>query len=370
MRFYLYFPLLVLLPVLILGCMMIADKDLITIAKVDGDSITRGDFYKVLRDMEDDERPIIRNKSDMLREINRYIDEQITVPLGLQMQEEGKINVPREVALEMYFEGKGDQAQELRYIYNFDLSAMKQSTELMQVYQLTPESIRARKDVIDLKVDVILEKMLAQQAVAYLAAQEARSGKLKVDEEVLQQEYDLRKGELKSFEWLSFRAFRFPTSMPNALDEAAAVRKRLNAGENWDVIENEYLQKNPNFVIESEIENNPSLARFRSFWEAASGSQPGATIGPIFLPEYQVTGTNAQGQPQPIIMPEAYLVLRVLETRPERQLTLEEAKPVLAPQILYAQEIKALREQHGVEVYEDKLPDSRAFGQKDSTLTF
>jgi hypothetical protein len=60
-------------------------------------------------------------------------------------------------------------------------------------------------------------------------------------------------------------------------------------------------------------------------------------------------------------MPSAYIIFKVLEQRPESTLTLEEATPMLAPPILVARKMAQLREEHGVEIYEDKLPDPMQF---------
>jgi len=123
--------------------------------------------------------------------------------------------------------------------------------------------------------------------------------------------------------------------------------------------------RNRDFVIESEIENNPDVAKFAGFWGTVSGAQPGEIYGPVFLPEYQIQVTDAQGRPQPLDMPQSYIVLRVLESFPERTLTLEEARDRVLPMVLYSQEIEKLREEHGVEIYEEKLPDPGGFSADD-----
>ncbi|MBI3117479.1 MAG: hypothetical protein HYZ00_02260 [Candidatus Hydrogenedentes bacterium] len=350
------------------SCMQIAEKDNLVIAEVDNENITRGDLFRILRNMEDTERPEIATKSDLLRVLNQIIDERISIPLGEQLGKEGKINVPREAARERYFQSKGDDAEELRYIYN--LNEKEAKTELMEVYDLTPEIIRARKDVIEIKTDIILEKMQGRQAVAYLAMQDFQAGTLQPDEAAVQREYDLRKNEFINYEWMSFRAFRFPSAIPEAPELAAKVRGRLDAGEPWDQLESEYLALNPDFVIESEIENNPTLQRFRSFWEHASGAQAPSVLGPLYLPAYQVMAQDAQGRPQPVQMPDSYIVLKVLESRPERVKTLDEAKPLIVPEVLITQEMEKMRQEHGVKIYEDNLFDPAQFGSREGALRY
>ena len=72
---------------LAMGCGMIADKDRIKVAKINDRYITRGDLYKVIREMPDAERDI-RTKGDMLRVLNRHIDELIKLPLSQEVERE------------------------------------------------------------------------------------------------------------------------------------------------------------------------------------------------------------------------------------------------------------------------------------------
>ena len=65
-------------------------------------------------------------------------------------------------------------------------------------------------------------------------------------------------------------------------------------------------------------------------------------------------------------MPAAYLVLQVLDHRPETQLTLQEAKPQLVTTIAFAKMMDLLREENGVEIYDDKLPDPSMFVRRTS----
>jgi hypothetical protein len=162
---------------------------------------------------------------------------------------------------------------------------------------------------------------------------------------------------------LKFQGIRFAAEDQDSEAQAAAVRKRLDAGEKFEDVYKEFGAKNPNLVIESEIENNPSLDKFKGFWLNASECKEGDIIGPVYLPEYQVMVT-AQGKSAYRNMPAVYVVLRVIEHRAEREQTIDEAKLSLAPGILVVKTMKLLRDQHGVEVYEKKLPDPAMFSNK------
>lgn len=335
-----------------MGCGMIADKDRIRIAKLNDRYITRGELFKVLREMPDDERPAIRNKGDLLRVLNNYLDDQVKAPLVAIVEQElgpDKQLVKREAAMQRFFQEHPDD----------DYAAIYQVQNAAAV-GMTPTELDIWKQDIDLRIDRVHDRMKADAAVIYTAANAYKNKEISVEDHELEQEYRFRQDELKTLEWMKFRAIRFPAEQPDSERDAADVRRRLDAGETFDAVQQDWAAKRPGSVIESEIENNPTLERFRGFWLAASGAEKGAIIGPVFLPEYQVA-VEAQGKVVSRNMPAAYLVLEVVDRRAERALMLEEAKGSLAPPILVSKTMQRLREQNGVEVYEDKLPDPAMF---------
>lgn len=343
------------------GCGRIADTDQIQVATLDGKAITRGDLFRIIRNMRDDERPVIRNRGDLLRVLSQHIDEQITVPLGRQLAREGKIEVSPEAARERYFATMGDQGEQLRSIWNMEIPASGEMTPLMKVYDLTPEHLRAQKDFIDQETELILDKMLGERAVQYLAVEAFQAGEIALSEERLTQEYNLDPEAFQRLEQMLFRAIRIPADEPDAVPTLTEVRRRVDAGEDFEAIVDEFLEKRPGHVIESEIENNPAADRFHGFWQEASGAEPDSIIGPVYLPAYQQLAQDAQGRVVPRVVPESYMVLRVLEMRPGGALTLEEAKPALAMPVLVREMMQRLREQRGVRIFEDKLPDPQRF---------
>ncbi len=343
--------------VLTAGCGYLGDRNLIKIAKIKDRYITRGDLAKVIYDSQDEDPVIINNKGDELRVLNAYIDEQIKTPLAEEVEQElesqQKTLVSRDIAKQQYF--KEHAEDEFESIYN------AKNPELLG---MTQAELDTRKQQIDLGIDRVLEKLKGDAAVAYRAVQAFKDGSLKITDEEYQREFNLRKEELNRLEWMRFRAFRFPADVPNSETEAANVRKRLDAGEMFETVFDEYAKKNPAWVIESEIENNPNLARFEGFWLNASGAKEGDIIGPVYLPEYQMMAEDAQGRRDVRNMPAAYLVLKVLEHRDPTPLTLDEAKPSLAPSILISKMMQKLRDDNGVEVYEKNLPDPAMFSDR------
>lgn len=334
------------------GCGMIADKDRIRIAKINDDYVTRGDLYRVLREMPDDERPAIRNKGDLLHVLNTYIDEQVKAPLVPVVEQQigqGKELVPRQAAAQRFFAEHPDDNYQVMYQIQ-DPAAV----------DMTQTQLDLEKQVIELRIDRVFDKMKADAAVMYTAVNAYKNKESVIEDREFEQEYGFRKDSLKTLEWTKFRAIRFPEFEADPLRSAADIRRRINAGETFEAVYNEMAAKKPSSVIESEIENNPSLERFKGFWMSASGAEKGTVLGPVFLPEYQMM-VEVQGRTSSRNMPAAYLVLEVLDHKAERTLTLDEAKPKLAPTILVSKMMQRLREQNRVEIYEDKLPDPSLF---------
>ena len=356
----------VLLLLLCCGCGFIADKDRIKIAKINDRFVTRGELFRIIREMPDDERPAIRNKGDMLRVLKGYIDDEIKRREAAEVEAglEGQPLVAREAAKQRFFREHPEDS----FADILDL-------ESGEPLGLSDAQLIAMKEEIELRIDKVEEKMRGDAAVMRRAMERYKSGSLVISNEDYELEYNLRKADLKKLEWMEFEAFRFPTKMPvpteapmavlSPEEEAANVRRRLDAGESFEALKDEYLARNPGFVVYSEIENNPTLAKFRGFWLNASGCKKGDIIGPVYLPAYQVVGQpDAQGRQRVINMPSAFMVLKVLGHRPERSLTLDESKPTLAPSILMAKAMRQLREENGVEIYEDKLPDPALFSRQ------
>ncbi|MCF6286962.1 MAG: peptidyl-prolyl cis-trans isomerase [Candidatus Hydrogenedentes bacterium] len=340
------------------GCGMLADTDRIVIAKMDGKNITRGKLYDIIYEMPDNRRPNIRSRQDYLRVLNNYIDREIKIPLGQQLEEEGKISIPREVAREAYFNSILDEKEQKtqRHLWSIPVPESGEETELMQAFDLTAEALQFQKNVVDQGTDRLMEKLLGEQAVSYLAAEAYNAKTLNLNEEALRLEYEIRKETLKTLESLTILGLQFPTTQANASTEAARVRERLAAGEDFDTILNQYLAKSMSYGIESVIENNPDLERFRGFWQEASGAKVGDIRGPLYMPAYGRMKRDEQGEVIEAIVPECYLVFKVLEHVPEAVMPFEQALPSILPVVAFAAMMEQLRDEHGVEIYEDKLP--------------
>jgi len=329
-----------LVVVLATGCGFIADKDRIRIAKIDDEYITRGDLAKVIREMAPDERPIIRTRGDVRRALENYIDRTLKEDLAEELREQGKVHVDRERARQVARARNPEQFLEIK---NFEEYGREQGDEIY---------LKQEQEYL---VDEEVRRLEAEQAVFVKIEEAVESGALRPSDEEFKAEYELRKEDLKHFERLAFEGILIPGSGEASVRAATAVRGQLASGEELEAIVDQYRDVSAQ-VLESGLEHNPD-PKYVGFWQQASGAQTGDILGPIFITGWEAIRQNAQGRTVAERLPDGLLVCRVTDFVPAVQKTLEEAKPDLIQDILYARMMDMLREQRGVEIYEDKLPD-------------
>ncbi len=356
-----------LIVVFLHACGRLGDPETIKIARIDNEYITRGDLYKILREMDDRERPKISSRGDFLRVLNQQIDLRIKVPLGKKLAEEGKISLNRDLAREQFFRMSGDEQEQLRAIWDIPIPEGDTVTPLMQVYNLTPATLRAMKEYIEQETDKIYDRMLGDQAIAYLVAEDVKAGKMNISQEELEREYNLKKDNYHIYESIKFRGIFIPTSIPNSAKICSEYRNQIDARKDFDTLVNEILAQKESAIIapeiknirisESEIENNPNSSRFRGFWSVAENVEVGTILGPVYMPEFQSMSQDSTGRVKADIMPDSYVVLKVLEHRPERTPTLDEVKNLLIPPLLMGKKMEELRKLHNVEIYEKNIPE-------------
>lgn len=325
-----------------LGCGMLTDSDRIRIAKIDDREITRGDLNEVIRNMSPEERPVIRTKYDLLRTLETYVDNELKAGLAKQMEAEGKLKIPRELAEQQYRALHPDEPV-------VDLKNPEQ-------VGLSKAEADFLKDERETAVDKLYEKLKGEAAVSLRVQQAIKDG-MRPTEEEYEREYKFRKDTLKNFEQIVFRGLYFPADKPDGGEMAAQVRQRLESGAKLDDLVTEYATAHGGKLFESGIENNPAVTKFMSFWQQASGANVGDVIGPIYISGWDALRQDEKGQSFAGRLPDAYLTCVVIDHKPETPKTLDEAKGDLAPTILYSKVIEQMRTEHGVEIYEDKLPD-------------
>jgi len=334
------------------GCGFIADKDRIVIAKMDGESITRGDLEKAIRNMSSDERPMIRTKGDVRRALENYIDRKLKEQLAETLRAEGKIHVDRELAAQ--------------------LARAKHPEQFLDMtnpgdYELDETDVRYMEEEREYLIDDEVRRLEAEQAVYVRIAEAVENGTLQPSEQEYQEEYEVRKESLKHYERIAFSGVLVPGSDDPSVRAATAIRGRIATGDSPDDIANDYREMNVQ-PIESGLENDPTMPKYAGFWQQASGAEPGDILGPIFVTGWQAARQNAQGQTVFAPLPDGLLVCKVTGHESAVQKTLEEAKPDLIQPILYGRMMDMLREQHGVEIYEDKLPDPSMYEAGESIM--
>jgi hypothetical protein len=296
--------------------------------------------------------------------LEQYIDKEIKIPLGIELAAKGEIKVDRDAVREEFFKTAGDKEETYRHMWAIPVPKPGEESQLMQIYNLTAQEIQAVKDMIEQETDVMLEKLQGDQAVSYLAQKAFLAKELVLDEEDLKMEYEVNKENFKSFESLTILGIQFPTAQPGSSAEASKVRERLNAGEAFEDILNEYLAKDIRYGIESVIENNPSLERFKGFWQEASGAAAGDVLGPTYMPDYGRVSKDASGQAVQETVPECWIVFKVLEAKPAAILPFEEVRGYVSAPVAFTEMLNKLREEKGVKIFEDKIPEPRG-GNKD-----
>lgn len=332
------------------GCGFIADKDRIVVATLNGEPIRRGDLAEVIRKMPDEERPLIQNKADLLRTLNKYIDDQIKAQLSKELKAEGKIQVDRNLARQRYFEKNPDYRS---------VSQIRNPAAL----QMTPEGIKAVKAEIEFGIDDEEEILLREEALRYKIQEAVQARAVSITEDEIKREYNMLKTELVKFESVEIIAIQFFLG-PGAIEEAAKARHRLDRGEPFDDVLAAYMEENPAMGMRSALENNPASAKYRSFWNEVTGCEVGQQFGPVFMPEREQYGEADDGTTQMQRIPPVHLVLEVIDHSPARTMTVEEARPAITASILKRKVMSMLRAEHGVEIYADKLPRPEGYGDQ------
>ena len=70
------------------------------------------------------------------------------------------------------------------------------------------------------------------------------------------------------------------------------------------------------------------------------------------------------GQQRLQTIPPMYLVLKIVSQTDKRPMTLAEARPFIATSLLKSKVMKKLRDEHGVEVFSDKLWRPEGYGNQ------
>ncbi len=338
------------------GCGLLADPDRIVVAKLNDRVIRRADLNDLLRNMLPEERPLIATRGDLLRVLESYLDQIVKEKLAESFQREGTISVPWELAANEF------DARFPKYRFSIENAEQMGMSEAEKAYF---EQER------DLRIDQIHKKLLGEAGVWYRINQEIKNGTLAIKEEEFEEEYKYRKDTLRHSETIHFEGIVIPLAQEEASTLAANICERLKAGEAIHDVAGEVLASGKGFPLNSALKNEPTSGyKFASFWEQAAGAQQGDVLEPIVIRGWEMVQSGPEGRTKTTLIPDAYLVSKVIEVVPERPKTLEEAREDLARSICYARMIKQLREENGVEIYEDNLADPAAYTSSEPQSIF
>ena len=339
-----------------IGCGLIADKDRIIIATLDGENITRGDLAEALRKMSDEDRPLVQNKADLFRALNKYIDDKIKSGLAERLVDEEKISAPRGAVEQTYFEAHPDQ----RHYYVL----RNPSPEQLALIELSAGDLVAVQAEIGFGMDEVEERLLREEAFEYVVQERLRDGSLQITEEEYRAEFEARESTLKNFETIEIDAILFAAQNRSSMDEAREAVERLKSGEAFEDVSRSYENQRWSTSMRAVFRNDPENEKFRRFWEYATGSRKGDVKGPLFLEPFEKVEDIGRGRTTRTQMPQSFIVFKVVERAPETEMTFEEAKYVLEESIAVREVMQALRDEHGVQVFEDELPDPAGFGDQ------
>ncbi|MFO7776461.1 MAG: hypothetical protein R6W89_11760, partial [Candidatus Hydrogenedentota bacterium] len=145
------------------GCGMIADKDRIVVAEMGGETITRGDLMKVIREKPPEERPVIRTREDLVEALQTHIDDEIKRRLGQRLEREDVISVPRERAEQVFAQSNPELMLDLPN---------------PEEWGMDDAMLAAMRDEREFGIDRVHDRLLGEQAVMYRIRQALQQGNI------------------------------------------------------------------------------------------------------------------------------------------------------------------------------------------------
>lgn len=334
------------------GCGLLADPDRIPVAEIDGEPVRRGDLDRLLREMPAEERPHIQTRGDLVRVLESYVDDLIKQRLAEEAAANGEPLVPREEAA-LRFDATNPQIR----------MAIERGPRMDP--PLSPSDVAALEQQREDRIDDLHEEMQGEAALMRRGQEAYEAGDIEISEEEYRREYDFQRARLKHFETLYFDGVYVPVVQEDAERLAALARQRIDAGEGVAELAAEYTTDGTGFPLNSALENDPArYMKTGRFWEQAAGAQPGDIVGPLFIRGWEAVRQDGDNGPSSIRIPDAYLVARITQVDPERPMTLEEAKPLIRPALLYGKMMAQIRDDLNVTIHEERLPSPSGYGSQ------
>lgn len=307
--------------VLMSSCGFIADKDRIKIAMLNGKPITRGDFDKVLREMSPKERPLIRTKGDMLKAVQDYLDRRVREQNAEELVAANRLHVPRELA---------------EAVLRINDPEVFIKIENPEDYKMKEEDLKYFEQEKEIRIDEMVKDLEAEQGVYLRIEQAVAENTIAISDKEYADEFEVRKAQLKHPERVAFTGVLIPGDSSEVRGASTELAKKLKAGASPREFVNGPTPLPGAAIVEAELENDPMKIKFAPFWQQASGANVGDVIGPIFIQGWTEATQDAQGKVTQRPYPDGMLVCVVTGRTEEMPKTLDESKPELQRNILYA----------------------------------
>jgi hypothetical protein len=230
-------------------------------------------------------------------------------------------------------------------------------------YHMSEQDIKHMQEEREIRIDEMLKELEAEEGVLYRIDQAVKEQTITVSDDEYQNEFELRKAELKHPERIAFSGVLIPGDSQEARAASAEATRKLRAGATVQDLVNDYAAAKAE-LIEAELEKDPSKIKFAPFWQQASGAQVNDVVGPIFIQGWTEAKQDAKGTTSQRNYPAGMLALKVTGRTDESSKTLEEAKPQLQRSLLYGKVMDQLRTENGVQIFEENLDDPGMFDQR------
>lgn len=343
------------------GCGIVADKDRIEIARYNGVPFTRGDFKMAVMQMPAEEKPDLRTRGDVRMAVQDYIDGILQDALAERLASEGKIAVPDELAAQRYFEKNAE----------FQYDRIMAATNPAEV-GLNPIDFAAMRTQITEGIEREKKVLLREAALAYQVQEALAANRYEVSDSEWRREYEIHKSKIFEPATASLKGVLIRADRDEAFALASEARKRLDAGVPVDEVMAEMRANRQGAPLDTTLRynpNDPAMAPFVEIWPELEGATAGTVVGPAPVMPANRFDPASQSVQQ---TPPALLVCVVQSYTPDRLLTLDEAlenepaRTFLAQNILKMKVANALRDEAGVTISDDALPDPSAY---DTTAT-
>ncbi len=269
------------------GCGIVGDKDRIPMARMGENVITRGDFSMALRKLPPEQKPIIRTKGDVRSALNDYIDDQIKALEAERLEAAGEVDVDPRIAEQRFFAEHPD-IMDVRGVTDVNTLPVA----------ITPVELENLKQSIEEGIARTRRELLRENAMRHLVIQAFQTNRFEISEAEWEREYKIQKSGLFHPPRATVKALAIAAVNDEAAAIAAEFRQRVDRGEAFNDVFDEYVADAKGTALETEMVYDPAAPHLRSFWESVNGIAPGSLFGPVTIASQVITVEDALGNPR------------------------------------------------------------------------